>query len=118
VDETFSVTVKPNLVAQFKDDGFKSIIVPGDTGEVKLRIGNSGASTLQGQFDVKFYLSEIDPVTDRNGVILDANDRLIGQVTNRALSIPGGERAIVATTLAIPSELLEGDPQRYRSSRR
>jgi hypothetical protein len=55
VDETFSVTVKPNLISSIKVDPFSTITVPGDAGQVKLSIGNSGASTLQGQFNVKFY---------------------------------------------------------------
>jgi peptidyl-prolyl cis-trans isomerase A (cyclophilin A) len=105
-EDTFSVTVKPNLIASVESDGFQNIVLPGEGGTAKIQIGNSGASTLTGNFDLKVFLSKAGP-GDQNGTIFDASDLLVGELLNRSLSIPGGKTVIVPAEVGLPQTLLE-----------
>jgi cyclophilin family peptidyl-prolyl cis-trans isomerase len=105
-EDTFSVTVKPNLIANVESDGFQSIILPGEGGTAKIELSNSGASTLTGNFNLQVYLSKAG-AGDQNGTTLDDNDLLVGEVLNQALSIQGGESTIVSAQVALPQTLLE-----------
>lgn len=112
VDE-FMVTVKPNLVAEIVADPFENVIVGGDTGVAKLRIGNNGAALARTNVNVKFYLSKAGG-TDPNGVIFDDTDRLIGEISNEPIALRGGESRILSAKLNIPSELVSTDAESYR----
>lgn len=113
VDETFAVTVKPNLIANIEGDPFQSIVVPGDGGTAKIKLGNNGASTLTGNFKLQIYLSKAGG-QDSNGTIFDASDLLVGEVLNAAVIIPGGESSIVESEIQLPQALLNAGGEVYR----
>jgi cyclophilin family peptidyl-prolyl cis-trans isomerase len=114
VDETFCVTVKPNLIANITDDLLPSAVVPGELTKAKIRLANNGAATLNGSFDVKFYLSKLIPGVDSQGTTFDAGDILIGQLAGQQLSILGGASKTLTAQLAIPAELVQGNTSAYK----
>jgi hypothetical protein len=114
VDETFSVTVKPNLIANITEDLLPSAVVPGELTKAKIRLANNGAATLNGSFDVKFYLSKLIPGVDPQGTTFDAGDILIGQLAGQQLSIVGGTSKTLTAQLAIPAELVQGNTSAYK----
>jgi cyclophilin family peptidyl-prolyl cis-trans isomerase len=104
--ETFTVTVLPDLIGKVSSTSLQRIIVPGDVGTANAMISNSGGGHFEGVVDIKFYLSKRTG-TDQFGAILDDSDVLIGQVLDRAVSIPNGGSATVPGTISIPAELVD-----------
>ena len=112
IDDTFQVTVQPNLIASIDTDPLQTIIVPGDAGTAIVKITNNAAALLAGNFDVKFYLSKVGGA-DPNGTILDAGDLLIGQLTNQALSIAGGASTTLSATVRVPEHIAQVEGESY-----
>lgn len=107
VEDEFNVTLKPNLVANLTSDSLPSLIGPGDSGIVKVRIGNNGATKLTTKVDVKLYLSKIDS-SDSLGTVFDSGDVLIGQLLNQNLTLDGGANQVLSTNISFPAnQLLE-----------
>ncbi len=105
VDETFSVTVKPNLVARLAADPLPSILVPGDKGIVKLDVVNESGGFAKGKIDIQFYLSS-------DGII-DGSDALVGSLTDQAISIAGGRKTTFSVPIAIAEQLAATQGQTY-----
>ena len=63
-----------------------TILVPGDVGVAKIRVGNNGAAAYVGNVDVKFYLSKIGGA-DPSGTLLDpAVDKLVGSLLGQPVN--------------------------------
>jgi cyclophilin family peptidyl-prolyl cis-trans isomerase len=114
VDETFQVTVRPNLVGNVTSDALPPILVPGDVGVAKIRVGNNGAAAYAGNVDVKFYLSKIGGA-DPNGTLLDPTvDKLVGSLLGQPVNLVGNGRALLAVNITIPEELADVNREAYR----
>jgi hypothetical protein len=109
VTDEFEVTIKPNLVASIIGDTFSPLIVGGDAGKAKIRIGNNGAAKIDTTVNVKFFLSVPVPGTDPDGVLFDDTDQLIGQVTNQHVVLEGGKVMPFVVPIDIPQKLVDSE---------
>jgi len=114
VDE-FVVEVRPNLIADLVRDPFSGVIAPGDTGTVKLRLGNNAAGLVETNVNVTFFLSKaLQGSADPGGVLFDAGDIEIGRIVNAPVSLAGGETVKLSTKLRIPDTLASVNGESYR----
>ncbi len=103
VTDSFLVTVKPNLLADVTGDTLPSVIVPGDTGLVNVRITNSAASILKGKVDIDvFYGNNTSPLVK------------IGALAAQSLSLAAAKTKIIGVKVAIPAELAATSGQQYQ----
>ena len=109
VTDEFLVTIKPNLVATIVGDTLSPLIVGGDSGKVKIRIGNNGAADIDANVTVKFYLSTAIAGVDPQGVLFDDTDQLIGQITNERVVLAGGQILPFKTRIDIPKMLVDAE---------
>ena len=68
VTETFSVTIKPNLITELNSHTLPQSYVPGDKGSAKVKVSNNTGGLALGTAEVRLYLSEViangnDPLT-------------------------------------------------------
>ncbi|MDB6173685.1 MAG: peptidyl-prolyl cis-trans isomerase (rotamase) - cyclophilin family [Chthoniobacteraceae bacterium] len=105
----------PNLVSEVVADKLPgSIIVPGDTGAITLKLSNNGYTQLTGTVDVTFYLSMLNSA-DPNGVFFDPGiDTKIGVLHNLDVNLGTGKSALVTGDISIPTELAATRGQSYR----
>ncbi len=94
----------PNLTTIQLADNLPALIVPGDTGLVKLAVGNSAGKTAFGDVLVSFFLS-FDDLTDNVTDTLDSSDILIGQVAQSNVNIVPGRTVVFDAQVQIPSTL-------------
>jgi cyclophilin family peptidyl-prolyl cis-trans isomerase len=109
VTDEFSVTIKPNVVASIVGDSFSPLIVGGDSGKAKIRIGNNGAAKIDTTVNVKFFLSLPIPGTDPQGVLFDDTDQLIGEITGQRVVLAGGEIMPLIIPVEIAQKLVEAE---------
>ncbi len=103
VTDTFLVTVKPNLLVDVRSDTLPSVIVPGDTGLVNVRLTNSAASLLKGKVDIHIYYgnNNTPPV-------------LIGVATAQTVSLASAKTKTFGVKVTIPAELAAISGQQYQ----
>jgi hypothetical protein len=58
--ETFTVTVRPNLIATVTNDLLNSILLPGEGGKATFKVKNNGGANFSGSAVINFYLSSRD----------------------------------------------------------
>ena len=58
VNDSFLVTVLPNLTTHIYAYNLPTAIIPGDTTKIQFDIVNNGAAVAKGTVEVKFYLEE------------------------------------------------------------
>ncbi|MEQ1859766.1 MAG: peptidylprolyl isomerase [Chthoniobacteraceae bacterium] len=107
LDETFRVTVQPNLIASVAAERLPNIIVPGDVVKPTIALTNNGAANFNGPVKINFYLSP-PTATDTTGRIIDADDILIGSL-NQNVSIVAGRSATITGSLTIDARLDKAD---------
>jgi cyclophilin family peptidyl-prolyl cis-trans isomerase len=132
--DTFRVTLGANLAARvvtsgtqsifqtingqqvripILDDGFETLLVPGDVGKFTIRVSNAGSATFAGQVKVDYYLSQATG-TDPDGTLFDGSDRLIHTLPAKSLRLGAGASTNVAATFDIPPELTTSETGTYR----
>lgn len=119
VTETFTVTLRPNLIATVSEDKIGSILLPGEGGVEKsvIKIQNNGGANYSstGAATIKFYLSAIDN-DDPQGSKVDDDDILLHTLTQVLNIDAAGEITldIAADDLALGPELIKGGTGFYR----
>ena len=114
VFQDFLITLRPNLIAGVTGDTFADTIVPGDTGNVSIKVTNSGAATLQGRFDVVYYLSKATQADPLGTFLSIGEDVEIGTLHNVKLALNSGASATITGSAAIPASLLFEQAVDYR----
>lgn len=109
-DETFSVTLKPNLITAGTGDSFQPVSGPGDDGFGQAAITNNGASALVGKYTVNYYLSAVT-ATDTAGTTLDNSDILLLSA-DHDVNLASGKSMILSDPLTI-SKTLVGEQTTY-----
>ena len=122
--DTFSINLQPNLVANFEQDPFDGIIIGGDTKTANIVIGNSGGGSATGSVNLKLYLSKVrsvldvdnfDTGEDPNGALLQpADDVLFAEFLNEPIDIASGKTTTLVKTLQIPRQLVTTTGDVYR----
>jgi cyclophilin family peptidyl-prolyl cis-trans isomerase len=112
VQETFTVTLRPNLIATVSEDKVGSILLPGEGGVEKsvVKIQNNGGANYNGTATIKFYLSSIGG-DDPQGTKVDEDDILLHTLTDHVLSINAAGEMVLEINpedLALGSGLIEG----------
>jgi hypothetical protein len=102
-----------NLVVGNAGDTLPNLIVPGDTGMVKVALTNNASASAQGVVDVKFFLSE-STATDPNADVLDSGDRQIGAIIGKTIDLAGGKSVVLSTNLQVPQTLDLAQGEYYR----
>ncbi len=113
VDETFGVTMKPNLIGNIASETFKDIVVQGDLGSAMVTIGNNGAASINTTVNVTLYLSLIGD-NDPSGTIVDADDLVIGQLNSQSVVLNGGDEVKLQATITKSLDLVPGSVDNYR----
>lgn len=102
VHNFYSGPAKANLTTLGVSDTLPGLIVPGDTGKVKVNFGNNSGFTASGQVVVNFYLSlDSNPANSTDG--LDSNDILIGQVSQSLVLAPGKTMSLESAVTIPPT---------------
>lgn len=104
VDETFSVTIQPNLIINSAGDTLQPITGPGDTGLAKIKLSNNGAAALTGKYDITVYMSRAD-ANDSSGLTLDGSDVVIGTMAGKALNLASGQSLVLPVNVTLPATL-------------
>lgn len=102
LDETFSVTVKSNLISMDLTDQFSSLIRPGQASTAKFKVTNNGAVAVNGLADIKYYAVPYDSI---NGIV-DSQKILIGEQANYPLTIGSGGSTDLSANVMLPNHLL------------
>lgn len=108
IDDTFRVTVLPNLIATIPSDSLSTILVPGDLVTPKIKILNSGGGAFAGNADLNFYLSPLTS-TDSSGFNRDADDILIGSFSNKALTVASDGSVTLSESFKLQGHLDKAD---------
>ncbi len=85
-EDTFRVTVRPNLIASLTGETLPAIVVPGDVVKPTITLFNTGGAAFNGTVDVNFYLSP-PTGTDTDGRLRDADDILIGSFSDTPVTV-------------------------------
>ena len=98
LDESFTVTVKPNLIIESIGDSFPNIITSNQSGQAGFTIINTGAAVAKGRVEVKTYLGN-----DNNppATFDPSTDQLIGD-TFVNIDLGSGQSTLVFTPLHTP----------------
>lgn len=113
VEDTFRVTVRPNLYAEVAQERFEPLLVPGDTGSIKVELTNNGGALARGTVDLRFSLAEVDP--SRENALVEPLVRMaVGEINDARISIASGGTATVSGRLALPPELFAESGTRSR----
>ena len=109
-DDTFRVTVRPNLIANIVSDPLPSILVPGDVVKPVVKITNNGAAKFDGTVNVKFYLSP-STTADSNGFAGDADDILLSKdmFANQTVTLNSDGTATLTGSLTVAAYLQNAD---------
>ena len=111
--QDFQVVLLPNLIANISVDPFAGVIVGGDVGKAKIRVGNNGSALVQTNVNVSVYLSKLGP-DDPNGTLINATDLLVGQILNKPVSLAGGKSVTVSAEINVPQTLITDAGETYR----
>ena len=114
VTDTFMVTLAPNLIAAVAGDGFQTLMVPGDTGTIKINVTNSGSANFKGNVKVEFFLSQVGAAGDTDGTTLDPGDIALTTLASKALSLAPGKTATISQAVSIPAKLVDSETPVYR----
>ncbi len=117
--DEFSVTVKPNLLADVQNDGLHSSFVPGDKGVANIQIANNSGGLAKGKVNVKLYLSQstLTNTGDALGFALDTTgpnaDLLLATMSDVAINVVPGKSTTIPVKFTVPATGLTNGMQ-YR----
>ena len=111
-EDTFSVTVKPNLIGDISGT-LDGLIVGGDSGRAKVEITNNGGAPARGEVDVKVYLSRVGGA-DPTGAVLDESDLLVGELTGKRINLSPGKSTNLVTGVDVPGTFADAGGPQYR----
>lgn len=109
--ETFSVTLRPNLLLAGSGDSFQTLSGPGDQALGQAIITNNGGTLLDGKYTVNYYYSLVT-ATDTNGATLDSSDILL-KSADHEFKVPSGKSALATDVLTLPKDLVS-EQQTFR----
>ncbi len=92
-----------NLAVYGVVDKLPIVIVPGDVSTAQIVVGNTASHTAAGDVSVSFYLSH--DLLGATADTLDANDLLIGSVTQQNVSLDAGETLTLQASIQVPQLL-------------
>lgn len=105
VDIPFTVQLQPNLITHLLDSSLTSILVPGDSGKVKIDLVNNGGAVAQGLVNVKLFLQKSD----------DPSVRIeIGSLLDQRISVASGAKAEFMVNVALPGTLASDQGAQYK----
>jgi cyclophilin family peptidyl-prolyl cis-trans isomerase len=112
-DESFLVTVQPNLISHVIKDGLETAIIPGDSAKVKVEVFNTGGAIAEGPVEVQFFLIAYEKVSVGGQVqlrIVEPFTRVDLNSEAGAIKIGSGSSAELTAKVQIPTDLsLPGD---------
>lgn len=118
VTDTFIVDVRPNMIVELNQDSLPRFLLPGDAGNIKFTVINTGAVTGSGTVNV--YLSKVTVTKNAFGQITEAVE--VSPVSKIDLSLAGALAYNVATgkgqsfsvPVKLPSTPFDGDEVIYK----
>jgi peptidyl-prolyl cis-trans isomerase A (cyclophilin A) len=119
VTDTFTVTLRPNLIVSVMDDSLGKILVPGEGGKVKFVVKNNGGANFSGMADFNFYLSKRDGAngTEGGGATLDPDEDLLllGGLGNQLVKVDAaGNVEFTSKSVNLHTDLIKGSIDDYR----
>jgi cyclophilin family peptidyl-prolyl cis-trans isomerase len=112
VNDTFRVTVQPNVIASFVGNTLPDFLTPGASPVVKLQLSNSGGGIARGTVDIQFSLAEVNSNT---GTLAAGGERIpVGEIADRSIVIGSGGTTTLAARLHVPAELASNTTKIYR----
>jgi peptidyl-prolyl cis-trans isomerase A (cyclophilin A) len=115
--DTFTVTLRPNLIGSVTSDSLASILLPGEGGKLKFAVKNNGGANFSGMASITFWMSSRDGQNgdDPEGAILDTEDDLqIGDTLNQLITINADGTLNLTADPKLTSELLKVAIDDYR----
>jgi peptidyl-prolyl cis-trans isomerase A (cyclophilin A) len=135
VIETFTVTVRPNLIASVMvqpksgdqlvpGDSLSAILVPGEAGKVKFVIKNNGGANFSGNAEISLFMSSRD-TDDPEGTILDTDDDLRLKIVDsktrsvfdsitQSVTVNSAGELEITLNVKLPTDLFETAIDDYR----
>jgi hypothetical protein len=114
VMDEFTVTIKPNLLAQISNDGLLTAMMPGDKGTAQVTLVNNSGGVAKGLVKATLYLSESSGTSsDLAGYTLSEADREIGSSTFN-LNLASGAATSVPVKFAVSNTELLANGKVYR----